>query len=62
MNRILAALAALVAAPFVAQAEPVPNPADWPSVLAEAKGQTVYWHAWGGDQRINAFIDWAGDE
>ncbi|MEL6575559.1 MAG: ABC transporter substrate-binding protein [Pseudomonadota bacterium] len=62
MNRILAALAALVAAPFVAQAEPVPKPADWPSVLAEAQGQTVYWHAWGGDQRINAFIDWAGDE
>ncbi|MEO1273913.1 MAG: ABC transporter substrate-binding protein, partial [Pseudomonadota bacterium] len=62
MNRILATLAALVAAPFVAQAEPVPNPADWPSVLAEAQGQTVYWHAWGGDQRINAFIDWAGDE
>ncbi|MEM9762295.1 MAG: ABC transporter substrate-binding protein [Pseudomonadota bacterium] len=62
MNRILATLAALVAAPFVAHAEPDPNPADWPAVLAEAKGQTVYWHAWGGDQRINAFIDWAGDK
>ena len=23
--------------------------AQWDSVLAEAKGQTVYWHAWGGD-------------
>ena len=39
-----------------------PDPGDWDSVLAEARGQTVYWHAWGGDPRINAFIDWVGTE
>ena len=26
----------------------------------EAKGQTVYFNAWGGDAKINTFIDWAG--
>lgn len=34
--------------------------ADWNAVLAEAKGQTVYWHAWGGDPKINDFIAWLG--
>ncbi|MCE6962253.1 ABC transporter substrate-binding protein [Cereibacter sphaeroides] len=35
---------------------------DWDAVLAEARGQTVYWHAWGGDPKINAFIDWVGEQ
>ena len=35
---------------------------DWPSVLTEAAGQTVYWHAWGGDTKINDFIAWVGAE
>ncbi len=34
--------------------------ADWTAILAEAKGQTVYWHAWGGDTKINDFIAWTG--
>lgn len=37
-----------------------PNPANWPAVLTEANGQTVYWHAWGGEPRINDYIAWAG--
>ncbi len=36
--------------------------ADWQAVLAEAKGQTVYWHAWGGDPKINDFIAWVGEQ
>ena len=32
----------------------------WDAILAEAKGQTVYWHAWGGDTKINDFIAWVG--
>ncbi|MCF8510952.1 MAG: ABC transporter substrate-binding protein, partial [Rhodobacteraceae bacterium] len=36
--------------------------ADWESLLAEAKGQTVYWHAWGGDTKINDFIAHIGAE
>ena len=38
-----------------------PDVTDWPSVLAEAEGQTVYWNAWGGDDGINAYIEWVGD-
>jgi putative thiamine transport system substrate-binding protein len=58
------ALAAALAIPAMAAAAPLsadPDPADWPAVLEAARGQTVYWHAWGGDERINAYIDWAGE-
>ena len=36
--------------------------ASWESVLDEADGQTVYFNAWGGDETINGYIDWVGDE
>ena len=36
--------------------------AEWDAVLAEAQGQTVYWHAWGGDPKINDFIAWLGEQ
>ncbi len=39
-----------------------PDPADWDAVTAEAKGQTVYWNAWGGSPTTNAFIDWVGQQ
>lgn len=39
-----------------------PDPANWDAVLTEARGQTVYWNAWGGDERINAFIASVGAE
>ena len=39
-----------------------PDPKDWDSVLQEAKGQTVYWNAWGGAQNINDYITWSGQE
>ncbi len=29
-------------------------------MLAEAKGETVYFYAWGGEPRINDYIAWAG--
>jgi hypothetical protein len=35
--------------------------APWADVLDQARGQTVYWHAWGGDPRINDFIAFVGD-
>lgn len=35
---------------------------DWPSTLDAARGQTVYWNAWGGDSRTNAFISWVGEQ
>lgn len=36
--------------------------ADWTATLAAARGQTVYFHAWGGDPKINDFIAWIGSE
>ena len=35
---------------------------DWALVLAQAKGQEVFFHAWGGDPKINVFIAWVGEE
>jgi putative thiamine transport system substrate-binding protein len=34
----------------------------WDDTLAAARGQTVYWNAWGGDEQINAYIAWVGAE
>ncbi|QYK42418.1 MAG: ABC transporter substrate-binding protein [Paracoccaceae bacterium] len=39
-----------------------PAAADWQATLDAARGQTVYWNAWGGDARTNAFIAWVGQE
>ncbi len=35
---------------------------EWNALLEKARGQTVYFHAWGGEPRINAYIDWAGEQ
>lgn len=35
---------------------------DWSDVQGRAAGQTVYFHAWGGDQRTNDFIASVGEE
>jgi len=56
----LTAAASLAACVTLAQA--APESRSWPTIVAAAKGQTVYWNAWGGDDRTNAFIAWAGGE
>ena len=33
----------------------------WDEIVDAANGQTVYWNAWGGDERINAYIAWVGE-
>jgi len=33
---------------------------DWPRTMAAARGQTVYFNAWGGSERINDYIAWVG--
>lgn len=35
------------------------TPADWASTVRQARGQTVYFNAWGGSPAINAYIQWA---
>jgi len=37
----------------------VVSASDWTSITQKAKGQTVYFHAWGGDENINDYIQWA---
>lgn len=54
----LSALIAGLALPAVAD----PDPKDWDAVLEEARGQTVYWNAWGGDPRTNDYIAWAAEQ
>jgi putative thiamine transport system substrate-binding protein len=36
--------------------------ADWQDTLDAARGQTVYWNAWGGDARTNDFVAWVGEQ
>ena len=37
------------------------RPPGWAETLGRARGQTVYWNAWGGDERTNAFIEWVAE-
>ena len=53
MRLLIAALACAAATPALA---------DWQDTLTAARGQTVYWNAWGGDQRTNDFIAWVGEQ
>jgi putative thiamine transport system substrate-binding protein len=53
--KVLAAICALA----LGQAA---SAASFDDALAEARGQTVYWHAWGGDPQINDYIEWIGAE
>jgi putative thiamine transport system substrate-binding protein len=39
-----------------------PAPARFDAALKQAAGQTVYFNAWGGDQKINDYILWAAGE
>ena len=62
-RRHLARLAlALFAASLTTVARAAPETRSWDEIVAKARGQTVYWNAWAGDERTNAFIAWVGDE
>ena len=34
----------------------------WQEIRQKARGQTVYFNAWGGAENINDYIRWAGDK
>lgn len=55
-RQALALLFASTYAPSFAQTN------NWPNIEAKAKGQTVYFNAWAGSERINAYIQWAAQE
>ena len=50
IKRLLPILALMMATQTHAQT--------WQETVDAARGQTVYWHAWGGDPRTNSYIDW----
>ncbi|WP_211234062.1 ABC transporter substrate-binding protein [Chitinilyticum litopenaei] len=56
---LLAALGLVL--PGMLAAKPAAT-ADWAAVSREARGQTVYFNAWGGSEAINAYIAWAAAE
>lgn len=47
-------------APAPARQAPAAEP--WDAIVAKARGQTVHWNAWAGDERTNAFIAWTARE
>lgn len=53
------ALLAALALPMAVHAQT--DPGDWDAVTTAAKGQTVYWNAWGGSTTTNDFLAWVGD-
>jgi putative thiamine transport system substrate-binding protein len=61
--RVFRRLAAVLAAVFALTAPPsrAQQPA-WTDIEAKARGQSVNWNAWAGDEKTNAFIAWVGDE
>ncbi|MDR7308357.1 ABC transporter substrate-binding protein [Rhodoferax saidenbachensis] len=56
-RHLLALSTSSFAAPAFAQTTPA-----WSAIEAKAKGQTVYFNAWGGAETINAYIQWAAGE
>jgi putative thiamine transport system substrate-binding protein len=53
-RQAVALLGAGMAAPVFAQATTA-----WSQIETQARGQTVYFNAWGGSEAINAYIQWA---
>lgn len=60
---------ALAAAPLqgmgadvVKDAVKVVKIAPWSDITERARGQTVYWNAWGGDATINRYIGWVVEQ
>ncbi|HEX6121351.1 MAG TPA: hypothetical protein VFZ03_18030, partial [Dongiaceae bacterium] len=60
-RRLLAAGAAMAALPAVARSARAAA-ASWTDIAAKARGQTVHFNAWGGDQRIDDYIAWAAGQ
>ena len=56
-RRVLALLGASLSTPLWAQGSSA-----WPAIEGRARGQTVYFNAWAGSERINAYLQWAAGE
>src|SRR6478752_560980 len=61
LMRKLALIAAFAALVMTFNPAAAANEA-WAQTVARARGQTVYWQAWGGDETVNNYIVWATNE
>ena len=57
MRYCLLWLAALLWAPLTAHADD-----SWQQIARQARGQTVWFNAWGGDPAVNRYLDWVSAE
>ncbi len=55
MKRVILIMLAVLALCAV-EASAVPD--KWDAIVQKARGQTVYWNAWAGDENTNGFIAW----
>jgi putative thiamine transport system substrate-binding protein len=56
-------LSAALALPLAGRLAPAAAQApDWARVERNARGQTVWFNAWGGSDRVNAYLQWAAGE
>jgi len=55
-------IAAAVAAPLASLTHAQPAPDAWSRIEAASKGQTVFFNAWAGSERTNAYLQWAAAE
>jgi putative thiamine transport system substrate-binding protein len=56
MRMVMSLMMMMLASPTLADDQ------DFSTILETARGQTVYFNAWGGDDKINDYIAWAADE
>ena len=60
-RQALALIGTMTCTPWPALAN-TPLPASWLETERAARGQTVYFNAWAGSERINAYLQWADAE
>ena len=64
LKRVIAmavpALLLSISAPAVSEASAETRP--WSEIVSAAAGQRVHFNAWGGDDRINGYIDWVAEQ
>ncbi|WCE28520.1 ABC transporter substrate-binding protein [Vibrio sp. SCSIO 43137] len=53
---------ALLTAALISFSSGAATEAEWQEIEQKAKGQTVYFHAWGGSQEINAYLKWTAEQ
>ncbi len=58
----LCAIAAGIAVPAWSQTPPARGLAPWSQIAERARGQRVYFTAWAGSERVNAYLQWADAE